>query len=64
MDTDPANLARFVATVSHGTAVQAAGGATRDETKTSCGHGVIGLADVNQALKQQMPNLPWVRVRS
>jgi AcrR family transcriptional regulator len=30
-DSDPADLARYVATVSHGMAVQAAGGATRDE---------------------------------
>src|SRR4051794_22910478 len=30
-DSDPADLARYVAIVSHGMAVQAAGGATRDE---------------------------------
>jgi hypothetical protein len=30
-DADPADLARYVATISHGMAVQAAGGATREE---------------------------------
>jgi len=32
-DANPADLARYIATVSHGMAVQAAGGATRDELK-------------------------------
>ena len=58
LDTDPADVARFVPTFSHGMAVQAAGGATRDELKTSGGYGGIGLADLNQTLKEQMANLP------
>jgi len=33
VDTAPADLARYVTTVSHGMAVQAAGGATRDELR-------------------------------
>jgi AcrR family transcriptional regulator len=32
-DSDPADLARFVATMTHGMAVQAAGGATREELR-------------------------------
>ncbi len=32
-DTDPADLARFVATVSHGMAVQADGGGLRDKLR-------------------------------
>jgi len=32
-DIDPADLARFIATVSHGMAVQATGRATRDELR-------------------------------
>jgi AcrR family transcriptional regulator len=32
-DADPADLARYVATVSHGISVQAAGGATRDDLR-------------------------------
>ena len=43
-NVDAAALARFVATVMHGMAVQAAGGAAPQGVARHCGSGVEGLA--------------------